>query len=121
MNRQEHIITVLAEEGGEVAKECHKSLRFGLDDKLTLDPRGPRGTAGPTTAEKIAAEFIDMVAVYQMATAEGLVPSIGLSINDPATLKRIALKQERVEAFMGYAQRVGALEIPQVPAPTSRD
>lgn len=109
MNRSEHIITVLAEEGGEVAKECHKSLRFGLDDRLTIDPNGPRGTEGPTNSEKIAAEFIDMIAMYQMAMSEGLVPDIGLCISDQKTLDRIGRKQAKVEAYMGYAARVGAL------------
>lgn len=110
MNSNEHIITVLAEEGGEVAKECSKALRFGLDDKLTIDPNGPRGTDGPTNAEKIGAEFVDMLAIYLLAAKEGLVPKIAISIKCDDLMERIMKKQTKVRAYMGYAARVGALE-----------
>lgn len=53
MNATEHLLVCLAEECGEVAKECSKALRFGLDDQVTLNPYGPRGTEGPTVREKI--------------------------------------------------------------------
>lgn len=110
MNRSEHIITVLAEEGGEVSKECHKALRFGLDDQVTLDPYGPRGTTGPTNRAKIEAEFIDMLGIYQMAVAEGLLPDLGLTDLPYWVCQRMIAKAQRVEAYMAYASRIGALE-----------
>lgn len=110
MNRSEHIITTLAEEGGEIGKECHKGLRFGLDDKVTLNPYGPRGTEGPTNREKIAAEFVDLLGVYLMAVREGLLPDVGLDRLPPEIHARMEAKIERVEAFMRYARRVEAMD-----------
>jgi hypothetical protein len=34
-------------------------------------------TEGPTNAERIHAEFVQMLAVYLMAAEEGLVPAVG--------------------------------------------
>lgn len=109
MNRTEHILTCLGEEGVEVAKEAHKANRFGLDDKLTRDPNGPRGTEGPTTRDKIVEEFIDMLGAYQKAVDEGLLPDIGLARLPDDVTAQMARKGERIEAFMGYAARVGTL------------
>ena len=66
-----------SEEGGEVAKECHKSLRFGLDDQVTMDPHGPRGTTGPSNRAKIRTEFIQMLGVYQMLVKAGVLELMG--------------------------------------------
>jgi hypothetical protein len=110
MNRTEHILTVLGEEGGEVAKETSKALRFGLMDQVTMNPNGPRGTEGPTNADKIAAELIDMLGVYQMAVNDGLVVDIGLDALPEDVRALMKKKAAKVESFMLYAQRVGALE-----------
>ncbi len=109
MNRHEHILTVLAEEGGEVAKECHKALRFGLDDQLTMNPDGPRGTEGPTNREKIGQEMTDLLGIYRMAVLEGLVPDLGIIVTRPDVAEAMDRKAEKVEAFMRYARRVDAL------------
>jgi hypothetical protein len=109
MIRSEHILTTLAEEGGEISKECHKALRFGLDDQVTTDPHGPRGTEGPTNAEKIHQEFVDALAVYLMAEEEGLVPKLDITIKSDELRAAIIRKQRKVESFMLYAARVGAL------------
>lgn len=111
MNETEHLLTCLAEECGEASKECHKAQRFGLDDKLTMDPHGPRGTEGPTNAEKIGAEFVDALAVYLMLAKKNLVPKIAISIKTDDLMDRIMRKQAKVRAYMEYAQRVGALQI----------
>ncbi len=109
MNKSEHILTVIGEEGGEVAKEISKALRFGLDDRVTLDPHGPRGTEGPTNREKISAEFIDMLGAYQLAVMEGILPDIGLA-NLPVNIKEMMkAKANRIRSYMDYAVRVDAL------------
>lgn len=110
MNRIEHLLTCLIEETTEVGKEGCKALRFGLDDKLTKDPYGPRGTEGPTNAEKIRDEMIDLLAVYVMLASEGAVPPIKFSIDDNDTLQRLFRKTQRVTAYMDYAKDVGAFQ-----------
>ena len=104
MNTTEHLLTCLAEECAEVAKECGKALRFGTDDKITMDPKGPRGTEGPTNAEKIAAELCDLFAVAQMLTDKGVLPGPWYSA------EKANAKKRKVESYMDYARRVGALE-----------
>lgn len=103
MNTEEHLLVCLAEECGEVAKECHKALRFGLDDQLTLDPSGPRGTEGPTTREKIVAELNDLMGVVGMLVVRGILPATW-----PCDAQQ-QCKAARVIAFMGYAVKVGTL------------
>ena len=110
MNRTEHLLTCLAEECTEVAKECCKALRFGLDDQITLDPNGPRGTEGPTNREKIVDEVRDLIGVLHLLVQEGELPDIGLSARCGGLQVRIKHKGKRVEDYMRYAQRVGALQ-----------
>lgn len=104
MNTTEHLLTVLAEECGEVAKECHKALRFGLDDKVTMDPNGPRGVTGPTNREKILDELNDIMGMINMLEGYGILPSEWQDYHKQA--KKVA----KVVAYMDYAARVEALQ-----------
>lgn len=104
MNITEHLLACLAEECDEVSKECHKALRFGLDDKVTMNPLGPRGTEGPTNREKILTELNDLLGVVDMLVSRGILPR---NWNDPIRRQR---KGDRVMMYMSYAFKVGALE-----------
>lgn len=104
MNISEHLLAVLAEECGEVAKECHKALRFGLDDQVTINPNGPRGTTGPNNREKIVDELNDLMGIVQMLVDRGILPS------DWQNPEKQDAKTHKVARFMDYANRVGALE-----------
>lgn len=118
MNETEHLLTCLAEESGEtsvelieaagvcqrIAKEAHKALRFGLDDKLTMDPAGPRGTEGPNNKEKILGELNDLLGVVGILVDRGIFPA---DWQDKEAQER---KKAKVLAYMGYSERIGALQ-----------
>lgn len=110
MNRVEHLLSCLVEETTEIGKDGCKALRFGLSDKLTKDPYGPRGTEGLTNAEKIHDELIDLLAVYVMLASEGVIPPIKFSIDDQLILQKMMRKTSKVEAYMNYATHVGTLQ-----------
>lgn len=95
MNRQEHLLTILSEECGEIAKEISKGLRFGLDDH--------HPTQVGTNAEKINLEYNDLVAVLEMLNDEGIL-EVKL---DRELIKR---KKERVEKYLLYAKERGTLK-----------
>lgn len=103
MSIKELLLTSLAEEGGEVAKDCCKALRFGLDDRFTSDPTGPPADNGPTNAERIVQELTDVLAVAELLAEMGW---IGRDWDDPQMKQK---KKEKVLAFIGYSQRVGNL------------
>ena len=104
MNTAEHLLVCLSEECGEVAKECSKALRFGLDDQVTLNPYGPRGTQGPTVREKIVDELNDLLGIVSMLVQRGILPE-----NWQDAVKQDA-KTHRVAAYMDYAVRGGTLQ-----------
>lgn len=95
MNRNEHLLSCLAEECAEVAQCVSKALRFGL---LEVQPG-----QSLTNAERIAQELNDLVAVAELVEEAGLVPSTG-------TFAAIEQKKAKVRLFMEYAESVGALQ-----------
>src|SRR6266511_3847288 len=97
MNTAEHLLTCLAEENVEVAKETTKALRFGLDDRHPNDPDGP------TQREQIINELNDVLGVVDLLVEAGILPAYWI---DEA---KIRTKKEKVEKFMGYAVEAGAL------------
>lgn len=104
MNYLEHLLTCAAEECGEVAKEICKALRFGLCDRVTVDPTGPPSQEGPTNRDKIVSELNDLMGVIRMLENCGALPAAWQD----------AEKQEqkiaRVTAYMGYAHDLGTLK-----------
>ena len=103
MDYIEHLLTICAEECCEVSKEIHKALRFGLDDQVTLDPHGPRGTTGPTNRDKIVEELNDLMGVVKMLVECSALPG------DWQDTGRQDRKIEKVLAYMDYARKVGTL------------
>jgi hypothetical protein len=93
----EHLLFVLSEECAEVSKEACKAGRFGLDDcdPTTRDPVAQR--------IMIRQELTDLLAVVEMLVAAGV-------ISDPAIYRtEILAKKRKVEKYMDYARRAGAL------------
>lgn len=104
MNKTEHLLTCLSEECAEITKDCSKALRFGLDDKLTMNPSGPRGVVGPTNLEKIVDELNDLLGVVLILESMGVVP---MGWND---LEKQQLKIRKVLSFLEYSRSVGTLQ-----------
>lgn len=96
MNKQEHLISRLAEEAIEVAKECLKANSFGIDDQY-------KGM--PPIRKKIVAELNDLFAVVEMLQEEGVLP---LSV---VSDRMIDAKKKKVFKFMKYAKKKGTLTI----------
>ena len=101
MNQKEHLITCLAEEGGEAALElskvAHKTNRFGASDRNVLNPDGP------TNIERLVNELNDLIAVVDMLVDEHVIPA------DWFSLSKQREKREKVIKFMEYARSTGAL------------
>lgn len=99
MNRSEHILTTLGEEGSEVAHRVSKALRFGLTE---VQPHQPL-----TNAERIRDEFYDVIGTYIFAAEEGLVPPFDLTFENIMKVARD--KKARIERYMLIAIEAGAL------------
>ena len=96
MNRNEHLLTTLAEECAEIQKAVSKALRFGLKD-------GYPGT-DRTNAQDIAREYVDQVAVVDMCRDAGILVQPGES------KAMYDAKKIKVRHYMEYAKTTGALQ-----------
>jgi hypothetical protein len=97
MNRTEHLLTILAEECCEVAQRATKALRFGLDEVQ------PDQTE--SNAERMLAEYCDLIAMMEMLEMEGLLSRFGPG----KTAILIRDKKAKVEKFIAYSARLGVL------------
>ncbi|WP_336801446.1 hypothetical protein [Kaistia sp. MMO-174] len=95
MNRQEHLLTCLAEECAEVAQRVSKALRFSLAE---VQPGQP-----DSNAKRIAAELKDLISVVDMLEAEAVLQDCY------PTLEERAKKVRKIEGFMEFAKFQGAL------------
>lgn len=103
MNRTEHLLTVLAEEAVEVAKEVSKALRFGIHERMD----GPPYNSEVTNAERINREIAQFDAMVDWLRVEGILPQV-----DGDYEQHYREKKPRVTHYMGYAESVGALTGP---------
>ena len=92
MNKQEHILTVLAEECNELAQACSKALRFGLHNTKTGKTVNNR--------KKISREFNDIYAMVKLLRKNKAIP---YSISE----KRVANKMIRFEENLELSERKG--------------
>lgn len=95
MNRQEHLLTCLAEECAEVAQRVSKALRFGL---LEIQPGQPL-----TNQERINEEIYDLLSVIDILEGHGILLDLDYDAD------RFTRKQAKIEKFMAYAAEQGAL------------
>lgn len=98
MTETEHLLTCLAEECNEIGKECHKALRFGLDDK------DPTIFNAPSQRVRISLEFDDLLAVMDMLLERKI-----LLVNRERA-EAMNAKRSKVLHFMEYARKAGTLQ-----------
>lgn len=96
MNRQEHLLTILGEEGVEVAQRCTKALRFGLSE---IQPGQEL-----TNAQRIRGEYIDLLAVMRMLVEDGAIEPV--TDDDLPVMEQ---KRQKVEKFLVYSRECGTL------------
>lgn len=88
MTREEHLLTILAEECSEVAQRCSKALRFGLDEVQ------PGQTLN--NCERINQELSDLMTVVHMLNLPTPAPSLQ--------------KGDKIKKFFELSLRVGTLD-----------
>lgn len=95
MTRQEHLLTIAAEECAEIAQRISKALRFGL---FEVQPGQDKDNA-----ERIRLEFVDLCATLEMIELESkcLVGSVSQSECDA--------KKAKIEQFLGLSAAQGTL------------
>lgn len=98
MNKSEHLLTCASEECLEIAKNISKALRFGLEDRNTLNP------TGPTNRERIVDELNDLMGVLRLLEYHNIVEI------DWADREKQEAKMQKVIKFINYAENVGTLK-----------
>lgn len=95
MNRAEHMLACLAEEGAEVAQRVTKALRFGLRE---VQPGQPL-----TNDDRICDELRDLIAVAHILHSEGVIGWFMPEIGD------VNAKLSKIERFMAISREQGVL------------
>lgn len=98
MTETEHLLVCLMEEASEVAKECAKALRFGLDD---VNPNNP---GGGTNRDRIVRELADLYAIVQMLRFRSVLRFA------PESSSAVGEKLDKVRRMMEYARERGTLD-----------
>ena len=93
MTREEHLLTIVAEECNEVAQRANKALRFSLEEKEPGQEFSNR--------ERLFQEVGDLIAVLRM-----LFPEDFDHIPFTEWQKK---KQEKVEKYLEYSEFLGTV------------
>jgi hypothetical protein len=97
MTRQEHLLTILAEECVEVAQRASKCLRFGATE---IQPGQDEDNA-----IRLIHEWWDLLALIGMCKEDGILPE-----RPPGFPEWIQAKREKVEKFLAYSREQGTLQ-----------
>lgn len=95
MNIQEHLLTCLAEEAGEITHAVCKALRFGLEDVVP-------NSLGQTNIDHLALEINDLLGVVELLKEHGVVL-------DVPRVDLILAKKKKVEFYLKYAEGAGTV------------
>lgn len=115
MNRQEHLLTILNEELGELAieilstqQQITKALRFGIYEQRDLST---------SNCQRIFKEFNDLLAMVDMVNESAIKTSFddanvtlgegGIMYRDEELIKE---KKKKVEKYLLYSKKLGTLD-----------
>lgn len=100
MDRAEYLLSIVGEEGSEVAHRTSKAMRFGLDE---IQPGQP-----DTNGERLRFEVYDVITTYLIAAEEndGLPP---LHLDPDIIAQVTATKRAKIEKFMAISREQGTL------------
>lgn len=96
MNRIEHLLVILAEEGTEIGQDVAKCLRFGTEEIYA--------PIGLTNAARLYQEINDLIAVAEMLQVHGILPP------DLRNEDMIYAKKVKVEKYLEYSVKCGTLD-----------
>ena len=96
MTREEHLLSIVAEECAEVAQRATKALRFGLTDPAGTQP------GQDNNKERLLQEYGDLMAAMRMLFPEEFshIPSTEYQQK----------KVERIEKFLILSKEIGRLD-----------
>ena len=103
MTRTQYLLLLVMEECGEVAHECSKAMRFGLDE---VQP-GQSVEQALNNAQRIAAELTDLYAVLELLEKE-----TGLAVFDhlfDPKHSEVQAKRDKVATYMKKSRDLGQL------------
>jgi hypothetical protein len=96
MNRKEHLLTILSEEGAEVSQMVSKILRFGINDVMPGQFL--------SNEERLIEEFNDLVGAMEKLYDDGIIK------RPVHNRQMVEDKKTRIERFLKYSQKVGTLD-----------
>lgn len=88
MNKEQYLLTCIAEEASEVVKDATKAIRFGLHDK--------NPTAYANNAANIVQELTELIALVEYAGKEGYI--------DITLLNNEETKKQKIKKYLKYAE-----------------
>lgn len=100
MNREQHLVGILGEEGSEVTQMTSKINRFGMHEVF---PDPINNADGLTNAERTHKELDDLQAMVEMLNDEcglGYVPN----------RERIEAKKIKVNKYYEYSKQLGLVK-----------
>jgi len=101
MTRQDHLLTIAAEECMETAQRITKALRFGMDE---VQPGQEMNNA-----ERIMQEYADLLCILGRIAKED--KTFHAAFNDVEQVgKWMSEKWKKVEHFLEYSAQQGRLE-----------
>lgn len=103
MNKQEHLLVIVAEEAVEVAQRATKALRFGMQ-QIQIDRNEPspnsQNPLARTNKERLEDELCDLLATCELA---------GIQVDLAKFNERMAMKRRKVETYLEFSRQQGTL------------